>query len=812
MKNEEDTQPSGFSTLTPLPSPNIGELPPITTSTFTIRSPKNTPLAKRASISANPYPVISPSFVESNYEVLESILKDRRRQVYNEDLRTELDYYSEEYDKEREMEPRPLGAKETTFVLQIWVKRESDDRRPSERRSKDGGSRGVNLPPLLAAHRGRRGNLPPNSTYLSHNAPPFIPNSLQPLSNGHVRIFVNPYSQRNANMTYRQPPAYLFLTPGDSARIWWNREKAGSVVNYECLKAKFQSHFSQHKKFTKTHLTVHNIKQRDGESTRAFITRYTDDTLEILRLHEEKHIFSFVHRLKTRSLMEFLFTDLPTTYKVLMEKTYTLIEAKEVATNGAPNDHKEGFNRSNKGFSWDNNIGNEKTRDRFSPYKESDHGLLTNLSKSPKEILVTEKVAQTFKQRTHMVRSRGSCDMSKYCHFHDDDGHETNQCQKLRHQIEETVKSGKLAHLVKGIKKGMEKASDTQLSEWKKGEKDIITKGGFQNPTRWLLGRPFLASRRGPSRNHHRGNPYTMIKTLNFVIVRSNCPYNMLLERTTMQKMGIVVSIIHKTIKFHTPCGIGTVFSTYEPNKLEKGQKKTKETIPKVAKNVLSCANTKERIIINEKYPKKKPEEYKIFNDQIGQNFKAYVDDMGPFLGHLITKQGIIANPLKVKEITDLKPPRTLKEIQSLNGKLADLSRFFSKGADKSLLFFKALKREHDIKFEGHDFVKGHILAEFLVETPFIKDKDMEIKKPKASNKAPNSKNTWKLYTDRASSSNGSGAGLILVSPKAKEYIYALRDAAETIQDYTQCQAYSIAARMPNNDIVAVNNTWPFSH
>nr|GEV20622.1 hypothetical protein [Tanacetum cinerariifolium] len=245
----------------------MGELPPITTSTFTIRSPKNMPLTKRASISANPDPVISPSFVESNYEVLESILKDRRRQVYNEDLRTELDYYSEEYDEEREMEPRPLGARETTPVLQIWS----------------------------------------------------------------------------------------------------------------------------------------------------------------LHLH--------------------------TTYKGLMEKTYTLIEAKEVATNGALNDHKEGFNRSSKGFSLDNNIGKEKNQDRFSPYKGSDHGLLTNLSKSPKEILVTEK----------------------YCHFHKDDGHETNQCWKLRHQIEEAVKSGQLAHLVKGIKKGTTKAFDTQLSEWKKGDKDIVS-------------------------------------------------------------------------------------------------------------------------------------------------------------------------------------------------------------------------------------------------------------------------------------------------------------------------------------------------
>ncbi|GKE47404.1 hypothetical protein Tco_1478662 [Tanacetum coccineum] len=65
----------------------------------------------------------------------------------------------------------------------------------------------------------------------------------------------------------------------DSARIRWNSQKTCSNLNYEDLKAKFRSHFSQQKKFTKTHLVVHNIKQREGKSTRAFITRYTDDTL-----------------------------------------------------------------------------------------------------------------------------------------------------------------------------------------------------------------------------------------------------------------------------------------------------------------------------------------------------------------------------------------------------------------------------------------------------------------------------------------------------------------------------------------------------
>ncbi|GKE01322.1 reverse transcriptase domain-containing protein, partial [Tanacetum coccineum] len=43
---------------------------------------------------------------------------------------------------------------------------------------------------------------------------------------------------------------------------------------------------------------------------------------------------------------------------------------------------------------------------------------------------------------------------------------------------------------------------------------------------------------------------------------------------------------------------------------------------------------------------------------------------------------------------------------------------------------------EHDIKFKGRDSIKGQILANFLVKTSFKEDKDTEIKKPEASNKA----------------------------------------------------------------------------
>ncbi|GKD08727.1 hypothetical protein Tco_1188412 [Tanacetum coccineum] len=91
---------------------------------------------------------------------------------------------------------------------------------------------------------------------------------------------------------------------------------------------------------------------------------------------------------------------------VNQKKTYTWIESKEVATNGSPNDHREGFDRFNKGPSWNNNKGKKKNGDKFSPYHGPNHGLLSKLSKSPREILATKKVAKTFEQPHRLVGSK----------------------------------------------------------------------------------------------------------------------------------------------------------------------------------------------------------------------------------------------------------------------------------------------------------------------------------------------------------------------------------------------------------------------
>ncbi|CAL2227017.1 unnamed protein product [Prunus armeniaca] len=64
----------------------------------------------------------------------------------------------------------------------------------------------------------------------------------------------------------------------------------------------------------------------------------------------------------------------------------------------------------------------------------------------------------------------------------------------------------------------------------------------------------------------------------------------------------------------------------------------------------------------------------------------------GKFLGFMISQRGIEANPEKIKAIIDMETPKTQKDIQSLTGRVAALTRFISKATNKCVPFFKALK------------------------------------------------------------------------------------------------------------------------
>ncbi|GKE99373.1 reverse transcriptase domain-containing protein [Tanacetum coccineum] len=140
---------------------------------------------------------------------------------------------------------------------------------------------------------------------------------------------------------------------------------------------------------------------------------------------------------------------------------------------------------------------------------------------------------------------------------------------------------------------------------------------GFSGEKSWSIGKIPLEITIGDP-------PLTRKETFNFVIIKSDSPYKMLLGRTAMQKMGIVVSTIHGAIKFHTIEGIGTVFLTYESKKVKEGMKKIRETPQASEKGVFSCNTTEEKVFVNNKYLKQAV----TIEKQLPKHFKETLRDL----------------------------------------------------------------------------------------------------------------------------------------------------------------------------------------
>ncbi|GJV88143.1 hypothetical protein Tco_1532081 [Tanacetum coccineum] len=82
----------------------------------------------------------------------------------------------------------------------------------------------------------------------------------------------------------------------------------------------------------------------------------------------------------------------------------------------------------------------DKGKDTFTP-----------LTKTSKEILSMESVS--FPEPLPLIRTPEKQNLNKFCDYHRDIGHNTNNYNQLKKKLEEAVASGKLAHLVKDIRR-----------------------------------------------------------------------------------------------------------------------------------------------------------------------------------------------------------------------------------------------------------------------------------------------------------------------------------------------------------------------
>ncbi|GJZ71381.1 reverse transcriptase domain-containing protein [Tanacetum coccineum] len=333
-----------------------------------------------------------------------------------------------------------------------------------------------------------------------------------------------------------------------NARVWFDDLPPESIDSYNDLREAFLKNYIQQKKCIRDPIVLHNIKQRDGESTGDFIQRYKSESGNVKGAPELDE---------------------------MMQVATSFLQGQEATSNQemkkAPPawKHQEGGHRQNfkKGGGFRSQHKQEKRLDRF-----------TLLTKTPREILALEK--GKFKTPPPMTTPVEKRNANKFCEFHGEIGHNTDDYNHLRRQIEDMLKAGKLSHIIKELKQNSVKDQHKKKGKTSGKEKPqaILMIHSWQKIVRQKISQSFSPNLEisFPSLGYNEGAKDPLITKAeigghqvhrmcidggsSFEILyehlRSTSPYNGIIGRPGLRKIHAVPSTMHGMIKLPVTGGI----------------------------------------------------------------------------------------------------------------------------------------------------------------------------------------------------------------------------------------------------------------
>ncbi|XP_062116114.1 uncharacterized protein LOC133830173 [Humulus lupulus] len=188
----------------------------------------------------------------------------------------------------------------------------------------------------------------------------------------------------------------------------------------------------------------------------------------------------------------------------------------------------------------------------------------------------------------------------------------------------------------------------------------------------------------------------------------------------------------------------------------------------------------------------------------------------GKFLGFILRHRGIEIDPAKIKAILEMPPPRNLRQLRGLQGRLAYIRRFISNLSGRCQPFSRLMQKtvpfiwdeacqnafemskadplryilskpvlsgrlakwsmilsEFEINVVPQKAIKGQALADFLEAHP-IPD-NMELREDLPDEEAFTIETSpWQIFFDGAARNSGAGAGVVFVTSSGGLILYSL--------------------------------------
>jgi hypothetical protein len=173
-----------------------------------------------------------------------------------------------------------------------------------------------------------------------------------------------------------------------NARTWFSKLPRRSIDGFEELRKAFRLNFTQRKKCAKNAVELARVKQRQGESTSAYVERNKDECIHIKACPEILKISGFMNGINNLELIRRLNDKVPQTFDELMKRTRSFIQGE-----AATADSKKGYS-TYRSQEQPRRQSNDQSSNRNKNYRSQgsgrDNDKYTPLTKTPREIFVTE--------------------------------------------------------------------------------------------------------------------------------------------------------------------------------------------------------------------------------------------------------------------------------------------------------------------------------------------------------------------------------------------------------------------------------------
>ncbi|XP_030970001.1 uncharacterized protein LOC115990293 [Quercus lobata] len=211
------------------------------------------------------------------------------------------------------------------------------------------------------------------------------------------------------------------------AQVWFSKIPPNSVSSFEELSKLFVNNFiggQRHKRSSSNLLT---IEQGENESLRSFITRFNIEALSVDEADDKLLLAAFHNGVNSDLFIHKLYEKEPQSMAELVHSAQNFMNAEDA--------------------------------------------IIAKKRKRSERVLMQIKDDPSLKWLEKMRGDPNKCNRNKYCRFHRDHGHDTNECFDLKQQIENLIRQGKLRNFLgrdnrdEKMKGKMEESSRPPLGE-----------------------------------------------------------------------------------------------------------------------------------------------------------------------------------------------------------------------------------------------------------------------------------------------------------------------------------------------------------